>query len=116
MRDNPGLMSVLAEVHHLPLSSRPFATRYSKLPSCSGNFLVMISAIGNARERVRAHRPPSAGQNNRNANIAVGPGRIEQNCIITAPHPHIDARLTELEVAQNDLIQKRRQAWIAQSD
>jgi hypothetical protein len=44
--------------------------------------------------------------NNRNANIAIGPGRIEQNCIIAAPHSHIDTRLTELQVAQDDLIQK----------
>ena len=54
--------------------------------------------------------------NKRNANIAIGPGRIEQNCIIAAPHSHIDARLTELQVAQDDLIQKRRQARIAQPD
>jgi hypothetical protein len=38
--------------------------------------------------------------NNRNSNIAICPRRIEQNCIIAAPHSHIDARLTELQVAQ----------------
>ena len=50
--------------------------------------------------------------NNRNANIAVGSGRIEQTCINSVQHSHVDGRLTELQVAQNDLIQKCRQARI----
>ena len=66
---------------------------------------------------VFGRQPPlSAGLNNRNANIAIGLGRIKKNCIITTPHSHIDARLTELQVAQNYLIQKRWQARIAQPD
>ena len=54
---------------------------------------------------VRDETTPSAASgrghrsNNRNANIAIGPERIEQNSIITAQHSHVDGRLTELQVA-----------------
>ena len=42
----------------------------------------------------RGHR-----SNNRDANIPIGPERIEQNRIIAAQHSHVDGRLTELQVA-----------------
>jgi hypothetical protein len=54
---------------------------------------------------VRDETTPSAASgrghrsNNRNANIAIGPKRIEQNRIIAAQHSHVDGRLTELQVA-----------------
>ena len=54
---------------------------------------------------VRDETTPSAASgrghrsNNRNANIAIGPERIEQNRIIAAQHSHVDCRLTKLQVA-----------------
>src|ERR1700676_5314921 len=80
-----------------PLPLRPF---------CRG---CIIATRGyDFREGQGVNGARSAGQNDRNANIAAVAGGIERNRIITAPHPKINARLTELQVAQNYSIQKRR--------
>ena len=66
--------------------------------SDQGYVCILITTEGAQRRRAKygllssvASGPWSAGQNNRNANIAIGPERIEQNCIIAAPHSHVDA-------------------------
>jgi hypothetical protein len=110
------------------LFRRPFVTpRRSNARQCSDSAVkrtLREVAFGfNNRHwsfvtKQRRRLPAARGQrsNNQNANIAIDPGRIEQNFIIAAPYSHVDGRLTELQVAQDDLIQKCRQARIAQPD
>src|SRR5579862_8096925 len=51
-----------------------------------------------------------------NPDIAADARRIERYRVFVAPHPQIDARGTEPQIAQDHLVQKRRQARIAQPD
>jgi hypothetical protein len=48
------------------------------------------------QERGKADTASSRGHrsNNRNADVAIGAERIEQNRIIAAQHSHVDGRLT----------------------
>ena len=43
-------------------------------------------------------------------------GDIERDRVAVAAHPQIDARGTELQIAQDHLVEERRQARIAQPD
>jgi hypothetical protein len=54
-----------------------------------------------AKKRSKVDTASGSGRrsNNRNADIAIGAERIEQNCIIAAQHSHINSRLTKLQVA-----------------
>ena len=48
--------------------------------------------------------------------IAAHPRRVERQGAVVTPHPQIDARCSELQVAQRHLVEEWRQAWIAQMD
>src|SRR5581483_7176836 len=49
-------------------------------------------------------------------NIAADAGRIERNAVVMTAHAQVDARLPKPEIVQHDLVEKSRQAWIAQAD
>src|ERR1700683_5747970 len=56
------------------------------------------------------------GENDRHLDIAADPGSIEGDGILMTAHPQIHAGGAKLQIAQDHLVEKRRQLRVAQAD
>src|SRR5579864_7832750 len=58
----------------------------------------------------------SAGQDNRNLDLAPSSHHLQRHVVAMPPDPKIRARSTQLQITQDDLVEEGRQARIAQTN
>src|SRR5690242_13369436 len=62
------------------------------------------------------HRPRSARELRRHLDLSAGAQELHRNLVAASAHQDVGAGIAELQVAQDDLAEKRRQSRIAQAD